>query len=137
MTRPAAPMPRHEAAALLGVPIDASPAEVQHAFMRAARRAHPDVLPESDEAGRRAAGETFAGLTRARDALLAPAPEPLVRPTPTAPPVPRAPGRALGGSLVLLALLAFLLIGIVSAEQGLRVGPYVVVPGSPSPSATP
>jgi hypothetical protein len=123
----AAPMPRHEAAALLGVPEDATSAQVQRAYLRAARTTHPDVLPEADEAGRRAAAAAFDRLTRARDTLIG---SPARVPTPSA---VRSGGdvatprwgsreRGLGGSLVVLALLAFLLIGIVSAEQALRGG---------------
>ena len=124
----AASMPRHEAAALLGVPEDATSAQVQRAYLRAARTTHPDVLPEADEAGRRAAAEAFDRLTRARDVLVAG--DPIRDPSPPvtrmdaagAPPFRRPRERGLGGSLVVLALLAFLLIGIVSAEQALRGG---------------
>jgi hypothetical protein len=124
-------MPRHEAAVLLGVSETAAPPEVQRAYLRAARTTHPDLLPEADEAGRRAAGAAFDRLTRARDAMLAPAP-----PTPTAPasawsPGPdgaagpmyrRVEGRGLGGSLVVLVLLAFLLVALVSLQQGTGFG---------------
>jgi hypothetical protein len=119
-------MPRRQAAALLGVAEDASAAQVQRAYLRAARHTHPDVLPEADEAGRRAAGEAFDRLTRARDAMTG-RPERTAAPsaprTPAGPPlVGRSRSRSLGGSLVVLAMLAFLLIGIVSAEQALRGG---------------
>jgi hypothetical protein len=121
----AAPMPRREAAALLGVPEDAAPQDVQRAYLRAARWTHPDVLPEADEAGRRAAGEAFARLTRARDVLLADRPLPsqdqaewFHRPgDDDGPRYRRVAGRGLGGSLVVLALLAFLLIALVSVQQ--------------------
>ena len=120
-------MPRHEAAALLGVPDDATTAQVQRAYLRAARTTHPDVLPEADEAGRRAAAEAFDRLTRARDVLVGrpiAEPSPLVAPMAAAgaPSFRRTQGRGLGGSLVVLALLAFLMIGIVSAEQALHGG---------------
>ena len=117
-------MPRHEAAALLGVPEDAPATEVQRAYLRAARRTHPDVLPEADEARRQAAAEAFDRLTRARDVLIG-RPDrtgrhrsPACRPALRSRSDPRR-NRGLGGSLVVLALLAFLMVGIVSAEQAL------------------
>lgn len=130
MTAARTPMPRAEAAALLGVPEAATTGEVQRAYLRAARRTHPDLLPEADDAGRREAGEAFARLTRARDTLLTDRPTaPEERAAWSAGPEGAAgpayrqvPGRGLGGSLVVLALLAFLLIGIVSAEQAFRGG---------------
>jgi hypothetical protein len=125
-------MPRQEAAALLGVQEDAAPQDVQRAYLRAARRTHPDVLPQADEAGRRAAGAAFARLTLARDALLADRPagrqppgEWVPRPgDEDGPGFRRVPSRGLGGSLVVLALLAFLLIALVSAEQAYQGGPF-------------
>lgn len=131
-------MPRPEAARLLGVPQDATAAQVQRAYLRAARTTHPDVLPDADEDRRRAAADAFDRLTRARDTMLgAPIREPL-------PPVAgaaamtaadprRARDRGLGGSLVVLALLAFLLIGIVSAEQALRSGLNDLTPATSGP----
>lgn len=123
MTAAPASMPRDEAAALLDVPIDAPAADVQRAYLRAARRTHPDLVPETDVAGRRAAGAAFAELTRARDALLAARPmDPLDRAAWSRPAVgdvrsvPRAT-RNLGGSLVVLALLGFLMMGLVAAES--------------------
>lgn len=117
-------MPREEAALLLGLDGDAGPVEVQRAFLRAARRVHPDVLGEASDARRRAAADAFVRLSAARDALLEPAP---ARPAPPgarragpAGPsgaVPPERGRGPGGSLVLLALLAFLLIALVSFER--------------------
>lgn len=121
----AASMPRGEAAALLGVPESAPVQEVQRAYLRAARRTHPDLLTEADEAGRQAAGDAFARLTLARDTLVADRPavphestEWVARPgDDDGPRFRRVPGRGLGGSLVVLAMLAFLLIALVSAEQ--------------------
>ena len=123
----AGPLTRSAAAELLGVPEDASAQEVQRAFLRAARRTHPDLQQDADEETRRAAGEAFAALTDARDLLLAGLPmDPLERaglaappPGAVAPASYRAPARGLGGSLVVLALLGFLLIGIVAAEYAL------------------
>jgi len=124
-------MPRHEAAALLGVPETAAPPEVQRAYLRAARTTHPDLLPEADEPGRRAAAEAFDRLTRARDALLEPRP-PAPSRSATAwvpgadgaagPQYRRVEGRGIGGSLVVLVLLAFLLVALVSLQQGLGFG---------------
>lgn len=135
MTAAGSPLSRPDAAHLLQVPEDAGPAEVQRAYLRAARRTHPDVLPEADETARRAASLAFDRLTRARDLLLT-TPPPAVASGTAGAPAPaawaygpegvdgpryrRVPGRGLGGSLVVLALLAFLLIAIVSAEQGIR-----------------
>lgn len=114
-------MPRREAAALLGVPESAPVQEVQRAYLRAARRTHPDLLTEADEAGRQAAGVAFARLTLARDTLLADRPEEAGWSVPvdgdSGPRFRQVPGRGLGGSLVILAMLAFLLIALVSAEQ--------------------
>jgi len=134
-------MPRREAAALLGIAEDAPVAEVQRAYLRAARRTHPDLLPQADDAGRRAAGAAFAELTRARDAMLAARPmDPVERAMWSARPAPedgpvfrRVPGRGLGGSLVVLALLAFLLIALVSIEQGYEGSPFSPAPVSTAP----
>jgi hypothetical protein len=139
-----APMSRSEAAALLDVPVDATPADVQHAYLRAARRTHPDVLPLADEAGRRAAGEAFDLLTRARDVLVEPGAAPPAdeqewRYGPEGPAGPRyrrIQGRGLGGSLVVLALLAFLLIALVSLQQAF-LGPGIDAPATPPVSSSP
>ena len=142
MTTRGQAMPRHEAAALLGVQETAAPPEVQRAYLRAARTTHPDLLPEADEGGRRAAAEAFDRLTRARDALLVPLP-----PAPSGsasawapgrdgaagPQYRRVEGRGIGGSLVVLVLLAFLLVALVSLQQGLGFG----MDGQPAdPAAT-
>ncbi len=126
MSRPPEPMPRAEAAALLGVGPDASGAEVQRAYLRAARRVHPDVLGDADEAARRAAAEAFDRLSRARAAMTGAA-APVSSPAfvhragyPDGPRYRRVPGRGLGGSLVVLAMLAFLLVGLISFDQAVR-----------------
>jgi hypothetical protein len=132
VTPGAASVSREEAAALLGVPVDASASDVQRAYLRAARHTHPDVLPDADEAGRIAAAAAFDRLTRARDLLVAGG-----GPVPVTPPVtPRPPasdryrrGRGLGGAFVVLALLGFLLIGIVATEEAL-IGDPTQVPDS-------
>ena len=82
MTDGRAPLSRTEAAALLDVPEDATPAEVQRAYLRAARRTHPDVHPEADEVARRAAAEALDRLTLARDVLVAPGASPAAEPAP-------------------------------------------------------
>lgn len=131
MTGSGAPMPRAEAARLLGVDVDAGPEEVQRAYLRAARRTHPDVLPGLDEVARRAAGDAFARITRARDLLLIAEPVDVpdgsgwvVRPGwEDGPRYRRVEGRGLGGSLVVLVLLAFLLVALVTTEQALRGDP--------------
>lgn len=128
MTSSAAPASREEAAALLGVTPDATAAVVQRAYLRAARRTHPDVLPDADEAGRRAAADAFDRITRARDLLVQGVPStPSV--TATAPASDRyRRGRGLGGAFVTLALLGFLLIAIVATEEAI-LGDPTQVPG--------
>ena len=126
MSRPPEPMPRAQAASLLGGAPDASGADGQRAFRRAARRVHPDVLGEADEAARRSAAEAFDQLSRARAAMLErPLPVSVAayaeaRGVPDGPQFRRVPGRGLGGSLVVLALLAFLLVGLVSLQQAVQ-----------------
>jgi hypothetical protein len=142
-------MSRAEAAELLGVAADAPPGEVQRAFLRAARHAHPDTLPEADEVTRAAAGARFDTLTRARAVLL----EPLPPAPPSAPatadgwaPRPWDPdgpryrpvqGRGLGGSLVILALLAFLMVAIVTFGDGFRERSFQSPADSPAATGAP
>jgi cytochrome P450 len=122
------PMSREEAAALLGVPPDASGRAVRNAFLRAARLTHPDLRPEADEAERRAAAERFDALVQARAVLLTPA-----RPVPSGPGIrpPAAPApppdlltglqqRGFANSLVLIALLSFLIVALVTLDSALR-----------------
>ena len=140
-------MPLGEAAELLGVAEDAPPGDVQRAFLRAARRVHPDVLDEAGDDERREAGASFDRMLRARDALLTapratggahavPADASAHRRDPEGPVYRRVPGRGLGGSLVVLALLAFLLVALVSFEQGVQVG-FEPGPSRPSVSSAP
>lgn len=124
-----------EAAEVLGVPVDAPLEEVQHAYLRAARQVHPDVLPDASEPERADAASRFDALSQAREVLLEHRP-PLPRTVPaggpaTAPPSPAyvypAPpeytrGRGLGGSLVVLALLVLMLLAIVSLQDAFRAG---------------
>jgi hypothetical protein len=82
-------------------------------------------VPDADEVTRRAAGLAFGRLTEARDVLLVDLPvDPLdrarwaARPGDEhAPRFRRVPRRGPGGSLVVLVVLAFLLVGLVSLEQ--------------------
>lgn len=145
MTSRGQAMPRHEAAALLGVPETATPAEAQRAYLRAARTTHPDPVPEADEAGRREAAQAFARLTLARDALLVPAPPASSASAPAWLPGPegaagpryrRVEGRGIGGSLVALVLLAFLLVALVNLQQGVGFG-VDAPPATPAATADP
>jgi hypothetical protein len=138
VTSGAASITPEEAADLLGVPAGAAASEVQRAYLRAARRTHPDVLPDADDAARLAAAEAFDRLTRARDLLVA-GTGPMASTPPVTPTRPASDryrrGRGLGGPMVVLALLGFLLIGIVAAEQA-YLGDPTQVPGvttTPSP----
>lgn len=70
-----------EAAALLGVPVNAGPGEVARAFRARARAVHPDA-PGGD-------AEAFIRLAQARDALLAHQPQAAVSAVPVAPFSPR------------------------------------------------
>lgn len=148
MSRPAGPMSRAEAAGLLSVAEDADGPDVQRAFLRAARHVHPDTLPDAGEDERRRAEADFDRLLRARDVLLvpaAPAATPLagpddhgiVRGDPDGPRYRRVEGRGIGGSLVVLALLAFLLVLLVTFQQGVRGDAFSPSPDTPSLGTAP
>lgn len=128
MTGVGAPITRSEAATLLGVDEHATAADVQRAYLRAARRTHPDLLPDAQEEERRAATAAFARLTSARDLLVTGRADTTSAASPGPSRVPqgagRAPGRGLAGSLVVLTLLAFLLVAIVSIEQAFEGGSF-------------
>ncbi|MDH2442342.1 DnaJ domain-containing protein [Amnibacterium sp. CER49] len=143
MTAPRAAMSRAEAAEVLGVALTARAAEVQRAFLRLVRTAHPDALPGATEAERRAAAERFDRLVRARAVLLAPppptpppgAPDDGYRPMePDGPLYRPVPGRGIGGSLVVLVLLAFLLVALVSFDDAARRPSFE--PGAPTPGSS-
>jgi DnaJ domain len=135
-------MIRAEAAQMLGVTESATAAEVQHAFVRLARRTHPDTLQDADEHERRVAAERFDALVQARRLLLetppgagAPSPDPFAEqgwaPHPSDPAGPLwrpAPSRGLGGSLVVLVLLAFLLVALVSLDDAFRTHQFDPAP---------
>jgi hypothetical protein len=142
-------MTRDEALALLGLPAEATGADVQRAFLRAARRVHPDVLPGAGEGERRAAGERFDALVQARAVLLDPAAVPFDTPNRPFPAGPspgtvrarsaEGPRRDLANSLVVIALLSFLIVALVTVDGALR-GATPAPAGSGSPagrSATP
>lgn len=118
------PMTRLEAAALLGVPPETTGHEAQRAFLRAARFAHPDVLPQAGEDERRAAAARFDALVQARAVLLEP-PFATASDEPhrtSARPVHLVPrqDRGLADSLVLIALLSFLIVALVTLDSSLR-----------------
>ncbi|MFD1722970.1 DnaJ domain-containing protein [Amnibacterium endophyticum] len=135
MTAGAGPAARQEAARLLGVDPAASAAEVQRAFLKAARTAHPDMRPGAGPQERHDAAVEFDRLLRARDVLLDAARTAAAggdggSPAETLRAAPRVPSQSLGGPLVVLALLSFLLVLLVTVEQGLEGGPGA--PAAPS-----
>jgi len=145
-------MTRDEAAALLGVAAEAPGPDVQKAFLRLARRVHPDVLTDATDAQRREAAERFDALVQARRTLLDPGTATKLddgwppagaewQPRPGDPNGPRyrpVPGRGLGNSLVVLVLLAFLLVALVTVDSGLRRHEFQspVDGATPIPTAT-
>ena len=118
------PMTRVEAAALLGVPPETTGQAAQHAFLRAARFVHPDVLPQAGEDERRAAAARFDALVQARAVLLEPpfASASDDRTRASARPVHIVPreDRGFADSLVLIALLSFLIVALVTLDSPLR-----------------
>ena len=103
-----------EAASLLGVSADASISEVQHAFVREARRSHPDLLDGASAHESHAAGLRFAQLSVARDVLMALHP---IIPVRFIPPPSRTRPKGIGGSVVILLLLAsVLVVGVTMAD---------------------
>jgi DnaJ domain len=107
-----------EAAAVLGVPLDAPLEDVQHAYLRAARQVHPDVLPDVSDPEREDAASRFDQLSQAREVLFEH--RPVIPIEVLRPPVEYERGRGIGGSLAVLALLVFLLIAIVSLNDAFR-----------------
>src|SRR4051812_18065489 len=96
-----------EAAELLGVPLDAPVADIQHAYLRAARQVHPDVLPDAPEPEREDAATRFDELSQARDVLFEH--RPVIPIEVVQPAVQYERGRGIGGSLAVLALLVLVL----------------------------
>jgi hypothetical protein len=107
-----------EAAAVLGVPLDAPLADIQHAYLRAARQVHPDVLPDASDPEREHAATRFDELSQAREVLFEN--RPVIPIELVQPAVAYERGRGIGGSLAVLALLVFLLIAIVSLNDAFR-----------------
>lgn len=107
-----------EAAEVLGVPLDASLTDVQHAYLRAARHVHPDVLPDASAPEREQAATRFDEISQAREVLFEH--HPVVPIEVVRPAVEYERGRGIGGSLAVLALLVFLLIAIVSLNDAFR-----------------
>lgn len=68
---PGARAEREEALCILGLPKDASRADVQTAFRRLAQESHPDRRPGATEAERRELLRRFSSLSRAYHKLLA------------------------------------------------------------------
>ena len=68
-------MTREEAAAALGVSVDATDAEVQRAFTAGARTSHPDRFSDATPEQSKQAAQEFIRLTTARDVLLHTRPE--------------------------------------------------------------
>src|SRR3954454_18223754 len=99
-----------EAADMLGVPLDASLTDIQHAYLRAARQVHPDVHPGATEPEREDAATRFDELSQAREVLFEH--HPVIPIEVVAPAVQQEyeRGRGIGGSLAVLVLLVFLLI---------------------------
>lgn len=115
-------MDRGEAAAILGVPVDADPADVRRAYRMWARIAHPDAGGDAAH---------FARLTLARRVMLRPraiartssAPMPAPRPPVSA--MVRVPDRvalvALG-AIAAIALVALPLLGVPDPVAALAAG---------------
>jgi DnaJ domain len=108
------------AASLLGVPLDASRADIERAFRRRARQEHPDVAGETTE---------FAAVTQARDVLL----RAQARQAPSAEPqgarhrVASAPRRGFELHPVALASLSGLLILGCVVEGIASTSPYAPI----------
>lgn len=106
-----------EAAALLGVSEGASIETVQHAFVRAAREHHPDRHFDGSDDDRAEAGERFRRLAEAREVLLQSRP---VIPVEFQTPLTTQRPKGIGGSVVILLILAALLVLGVTLADGYR-----------------
>lgn len=123
-----------EAAEVLGVEPDADLPDIQLAYRRLARGTHPDTSPEISDSDRHEAAERFDRIVRARDVLVERKPVVAIRVEPTGW-RPRAGG--IGTSLALLAILAFLLLAIVSLDDAYRMDPASDQPGQSQPTVVP
>jgi hypothetical protein len=126
-----------DAARLLGVPLDASLEDIQHAYLHAARQVHPDVLPDASEPELAAAAARFDELSQAREVLFEHRPVIPIEVAPAAVAVER--GNGIGGSLAVLALLVFLLLAIVSLHDAFRAATFGGLDrqAPPAPTSTP
>ena len=107
-----------EAAAVLGVPVDAPLADIQHAYLRAARQVHPDVLPGASDPEREDAANRFDELSQAREVLFEH--RPVIPIEVLQPTVAYERGRGIGGSVAVLVLLVLLLVVVVSLNDAFR-----------------
>lgn len=123
-----------EAAEVLGVGPDADLPDIQLAYRRLARDTHPDTSPEVPQSVRNEAAERFDRIVRARDVLVARKPVVAIKVDPVGW-QPRAGG--IGTSLALLAILAFLLLAIVSLDDAYRMDPVGDQPGQSQPAGEP
>lgn len=120
-----------EAAEVLGVQPDADLPDIQLAYRRLARDTHPDTSLERSDVERDRTAERFDRVVRARDVLVERKPVVAIRVEPVGW-RPRAGG--VGASLALLAILAFLLLAIVSLGDAYRMDPLHDQPGSSRPA---
>jgi hypothetical protein len=112
-----------EAAKLLGVDVDASIPDIQHAFARQARLSHPDLLVDASDDERRSAGLRFAELHDARDALLAEKPVVPVQLVDDDRPVriPTGPMRGPWSTFLVFLVLAMIVVFVVTMQDGFRL----------------
>jgi hypothetical protein len=109
-----------EAARLLGVDESATLDEVQHAYVRLVRHAHPDTMPGATDAERRAAAVRFDALVQAKRVLLERTPViPITFEAPE-PSVPHRRRRGVGASLAVIAVVVFLALIVVSLGDAFR-----------------
>ncbi len=107
-----------EAAALLGVAPGASIDDVQRAFVHAVRDHHPDRFAEGSDEDRAAASARFRTYAEARDVLIRE--RPVIPVTFDYVPSARKP-KGIGGSVIVLVILAALLVLGVTMADGYRM----------------
>lgn len=123
-----------EAAAVLGVDPDADLPHIQLAYRRLARDTHPDTSARVSESDRSDAAERFDRVVRARTVLVERKPVIAIR---VQPPGWRPRAGGIGASLALLAILAFLLLAIVSLDDAYTMDPVRDQPGQSQPVDVP